>query len=109
MDMRKKLGKSLSGQTLHAMGDRYEGIIAAVEDKALRNRFTTRTEIEPVIEFEDGMQIVLNRGMRYELIERFGPESDDWIGKPLVVSCRRVERTDSKTGELIVAWQKFLP
>ena len=57
MDMSKRLGRWLSGATLHARGDRYKGVIASVEDQPLRNPFTTKTTREPVIVFADGMKV----------------------------------------------------
>lgn len=66
------LGVWLTGETVHAMGNRYDGEIANVTEQMVRNRFTTKQD--PV----------------------------------LVGGCRRVERADSKTGQPIVSWQKFL-
>lgn len=108
MDMRTKLGIWLTGETVHAMGDRYEGVIAEVAEQMVRNRFTTKTGPVLVVVFTDCKQLVLNRTMQFELMERFGHNSDHWLGETIVVGCRRVERADSKTGQPIVSWQKFL-
>ena len=109
MDMSKRLGPWLNGATLHALGDWYEGVILSVEDQSIRNPFTTKTTREPVIVFADGMKAVPTIPMRHELIERFGPETGDWIGQTLVVACRPVERLDAKTGRTSVKYEKYLP
>ena len=108
MDMRKKLGVWLSGGAIHAMGDRYEGTIAHVVEHEVRNKWTTKTTVESVIVFDDGKQLVLTRPMKFELIDRFGHESDDWIGERIVLGCRRVDRTDPKTGNSEVRFEKYL-
>jgi hypothetical protein len=107
MDMRMKLGPWLTGGVVNAMGGRYQGTIGAVEDREVRNKWTTKTTLEPVVLFEDGKQLVLSPRTQLELIKRFGYESDTWTGKQIVIGCRAVKRTD-KNGQALVTWEKFL-
>jgi hypothetical protein len=69
MDMRKKLGVWLTGVTLHAMGDAYEGTIAAVEDREIFDRFKREAAVETVIRFSDGKLLVVNRRMQLALMD----------------------------------------
>jgi hypothetical protein len=100
--MTRKMGPWLTGAAVHAMGDRYDGIIAAVEEQEVRNRWTTRTSLEDVVVFGDGKRLVLSHGMRLELIARFGSESNDWLGQPISLGTRAAERKGQ------VSWERFL-
>jgi len=108
MDMRNTLGVWLTGAVVHALGDRYTGTIVEVVRQEVRNRWTKRTALECVVVFTDGKQLVLNRGMQLALIERFGHESDEWVGRRIALTCRRLEHIDAKTGKLLVTWRKIL-
>lgn len=108
MDMREKLGIWLTGSVVHALGGRYTGTIAKVIEQTVHNKWKGATTLEAVIVFEDGKQLVLNRGSQFELMERFGYETDRWVGARISVGSRSVERSDKKTGEVITTWQKFL-
>jgi hypothetical protein len=100
--MTKKLGVWLSGGAIHAMGDRYDGTIAAVEEQPVRNKWKMQTSMEDVLIFEDGKQLVVSHSMRLELIARFGSESDDWIGQSISLATQRAERK----GQVI--WERVL-
>lgn len=107
MDMRSKLGEWLTGDSLHALGDRYDGVVERVEDQQIRNKFTTKLAAQTVMVFQDGKQLVLNRKMIQILIGRWGATSEDWIGQQLAVACRPSERRDAKTGAPM--WERYLP
>lgn len=96
-DMRKHLRRWIDDALLRQLGDRYEGVITSVVEKTLRNRYTCTRELQPVIEFEDGLQLVPNITMRRTLIEFFGTDADEWIGRRIVVYRHRVEHTDPDT------------
>lgn len=108
MDMRNKLGVWLSGSVVHALGDRYAGTIANVVERAVHNKWKGQTTLEAVIVFEDGKQVVVTRGFQFELMERFGFDTNEWVGARISIGSRPVERTDKKTGEVVTTWQKFL-
>jgi hypothetical protein len=108
MDMRTRLGPWLTGTALHALGGSYRGTIASVIEQEIFNRWTRQRTRELVIVFTDGKKVVLNRGMQLELIDRFGYESDNWIGCPIELISQPVERVDRRTGEAHVSWQKLL-
>jgi len=93
--------------TLHAMGGRYAGLIAEVVASDLHNRFRGgAVQREPVITFADGWRLVPNLQMRHVLIDHLGAETDDWIGRTLVVSLCPL--ADRKTGAVTGRWQKVV-
>ena len=53
MDMRKHLRRWLNHRELEQMGGRYDGIVAAVAEQNVRNRFTAQREAQPVIRFAE--------------------------------------------------------
>jgi hypothetical protein len=106
MDMNRHLRRWLNGTALRReFGGHYEGIIAEVLEEKLKNTFTATKELQPVIVFEDGWRLCPNIGMRRALINIFGPETKDWVGRRIVVFQRRVERT-SDSGGVIEAFEK---
>jgi hypothetical protein len=105
MDMTRHLKKWLNDAELRRMGDRYEGVVASVTEEPIRNRFTAQKQVEPVISFEDGWRVIPNVGMRKALIEFYGANSDDLIGRRLIVFRHRVERKDAN-GDTVERWQK---
>ena len=65
MDMRRHLNRWLSITVLSNMADgAYEGIIEKVSEESLNNKFAGQRQIQPVIKFTDGWQIVPNMTMR---------------------------------------------
>jgi hypothetical protein len=102
--MTKFLKQLLNDRELLRLGGRYEGVIAAVHVEPMRNRFKGTTGDEPVIVFHDGWRLVPNYGMRLLLIEHFGAESNDWIGRTVVVVRHLVDTTDRRTGEIAGRW-----
>ena len=106
VDMRRHLRRWLDNAVLRELGDRYEGIIANVVERTLRNRFTCTRELQPVIEFEDGLRLVPNITMRRTLIEFFGADTEGWIGRRVVVYRHRVERTDPDSGKVLERFEK---
>jgi hypothetical protein len=58
-----------------------EAFIAAV-----RSREFEDGSVKPVIHIEDGRGVVLNQTRLKTLIGSFGPNSDNWIGKPIIIS-----------------------
>lgn len=106
MDMTKFLKQLLNDRELARLGGRYQGTIAAVHVEAMRNLFKNTTAEEPVIVFEDGWRLVPNYGMRVLLIEHFGAESDEWIGRTVVVVRHLVDETNRRKGEIVGRWVK---
>jgi hypothetical protein len=108
MDMRRRTGPWLSGAAVHALGGRYDGTIRDVVEQDVRNKWTGATTREVVIVFEDLKQLVLNQSTQFELMERFGPESDEWIGQTIAFVSRAVSSVDTKTGEVKARWERVL-
>jgi hypothetical protein len=110
MDMRRHTRRWLNDTALASEFDgTFEGVIAAVTEEQVRNRFTAQRELQPVIAFaEGGWRVVPNLGMRTALIEMLGPETDQWIGRRISIHRRRVERADKATGEIRSSWQKVV-
>ena len=104
MDMTRYLKQLLNDRELRRLGGRYEGTIVAVHAERMHNRFKGLTAEEPVITFHDGMRLVPNYGMRLLLIERFGAETDEWIGRTVIVVRHLVESSDRRTGEVAGRW-----
>jgi hypothetical protein len=101
--MTNKMGPWITGAVIHALGGRYVGRIAAVEERTLYNRFTKRTAPEVVIVFDDGRQLVPSQGMRVELSTRFGTETDHWIGEWIALGARPGPVRNGKP-----TWERFL-
>ena len=91
VDMTKHLRPYLIVSALEAMGGEYEGVVEAVTEELIRNRFTGQKTFEPVISFVDGKRIVLNATMLRQCIEWFGADSNGWIDCRLRLFLRRVE------------------
>jgi hypothetical protein len=108
VDMRRHLRRWLNDTELIRRGGRYEGIIENVLEETVRNRFTAQREQVPVIVFADGWRIIPNLSMRTELIEIFGPQSDEWLGRRLTIFRRRIEQRDRTTGEIRERFQKAI-
>ncbi len=111
MDMRTDLNRRatwITGTLVHALGDCYLGTIAEVVQREVRNRWAKGrdTTLENVIVFADRKELVLSLNMQTELTNRFGPESNDWIGEAIAIGCRRVEQ--KKAGQMVVVWHKVL-
>jgi hypothetical protein len=106
MDMRKHVPRWLNSAALATMDDRFEGEIVDVREQQIRNRFTTERQLEPVIYFPDGWRLIPNIGMRKELVQLLGPETNTWKGHRLVVYQAPIERTNKATGEVTVAYEK---
>ncbi len=100
------LRRWLNDKALTEMGDRYEGRIEDVVEQQIRNRFTAQKQLEPVIVFEDGWKLIPNISQRRALCEFWGPETDDWAGRVLVVYRHRQERVDAATGRSRVTYEK---
>lgn len=105
--MKRHLHRWLNDEALKQMtNEAYEGRIKAVVEEVIRNKFNSQKNQEPVINFEDGWRLVPNIGQRKTLIELFGSsETEDWVGRVIVVFRRQVERTD-KQGRTRVTWEK---
>jgi hypothetical protein len=68
------------------MGGRFVGEIFSVTEQPLHNRWTREITREHVIVFLDcEYKLVLGDRIREQLCERFGDESDDWIGKVIAI------------------------
>jgi hypothetical protein len=100
MDMRRFLKPSLTVSTLQALGGEYEGVIASVTDEEMRNRFTGQKAFEPVVTFDDGKRLVLNKGVLLKCITWFGPDSASWVGRRLKVFLHSVPTVNRETGEM---------
>jgi hypothetical protein len=105
MDMRRHLRRWLNDAALREMHDRYEGRITSATEELIRNRFTAEKQLEPVISFDDGFRMIPNVGQRRQLIEFWGANTEDWIGRTLIVFRHRVERKDAN-GDTVERWQK---
>lgn len=92
MDMRRHLHKWLNNDTLREMGDHYEGRIRDVVEEKLNNRFKGKKALEPVITFEDGWRLCPNISQRRALVELWGPDTEEWLGRRLTVYRQRIER-----------------
>jgi hypothetical protein len=77
---------------LEQMDGAYAGVIADVVLEEMRNKYTAKYEKNPVIVFEDGWRIVLNKGMRKDLLHSLGSESDNWIGASIRIFLRPMTR-----------------
>ena len=92
MDMRRHLKRRMTNHDLEQMGDTYHGVIADVVVEEMRNIYTTKYEEQPVIVFEDGWQLVPNLGIRRDLTDWLGFESDNWIGASIRIFLRPMTR-----------------
>lgn len=98
VDMNRYQRRFLNEAALRQMdGERYEGIIDTVIEEPLRNRFTGTKELQPVIVFDDGWRLVPNITMRQALIAWWGPDTEEWIGRRVIVYRHRAERVIEKT------------
>ncbi len=59
-----------------------EAIIVSVQ----RREFEESGETKPVVHLEDGRGVVLNQTRLKAMIRAFGPNSDNWIGKPIMIN-----------------------
>jgi hypothetical protein len=86
-------------------GGRYTGVIKAVIEAPLFNRFkggdTGRRE-ELVLKFEDGERAGVNVSMMKTLERLYGPETDGWCGKRVSIFAKHGKRVNRKTGELLM-------
>ncbi len=98
MDMSRHVPCWINNPELQRLGGRYEGTIARVIEQVVHNRFRPKAEKqpEPVIVFADAYRLVPNITMRRLLMERFGPETDAWVGERLVVVCRSAGGRETK-------------
>ena len=106
MDMTRFLKSYLNVPELQKLGGTYEGVIENVTEAEIRNRFTTRTTKEPVLEFEDGRRMVLNLTMLKECIGALGADSTSWSGQAVRVSLQRIETQNHTSAETRVAWHR---
>ena len=106
MDMRRHLIRLITLSVLEEMGDRYEGVIAEVIEEPVRNKFKGTKNLEPVIVFGDGWRYVPNIAARRALIGFWGSETDDWIGRRLIVFRTPMQRKDAKSETTITRWEK---
>ena len=110
MDMREFLHRKLTNSELQAREDmRYEGRIVRVEPHRVFNKFKfTTKEIVPVIFFEDGWEWIPNLSARRALIEAWGSETDDWIGRCMAICLRAVTRTEKESGRAVERMEKHV-
>ncbi len=102
--MRATLPRWLKNDVLEERGGTYTGTVESVGMRQIRNPFTTEIVDEPVITFGDGYKLVPNVGMRRDLMDMFGHETDDWCGREITVSLSKV--VSRRTGE--VRWVKVV-
>jgi len=102
MDMKQFIRPYLTLAELEKRGGEFEGVIASVTDTYVRNPFTTERTREPMIQFQDGTRLVLNKTALKQCIGWFGAESENWIGRRLRVFVQSVERVNRTTGEVTV-------
>ena len=77
------------------MGGSYEGTTATVVLEKICNPFTGQRELQPVITFTDGYQMVPNFGMRQTVVDSYGAETDIWVDRRLRVFLRPMTRRHS--------------
>jgi len=106
MDMTRHLRRYINLPELEKLDGYYEGVIADVTEQPLRNRFTYRKEVNPIILFEDGYCTVPNNGMRRALIEEFGKETDLWKGRSIIVASRPVSESQQQEEQRSARKQK---
>lgn len=110
MDMRKHLPPNLwiNLDELRRRGDKYDGVIVRVVDKKCQNRFAKagedKLQVQPVIQFIAGMELIPTITMRKQLMEALGDDTDLWIGQGL--SLQRVCLSDERTGKEV--WRRQL-
>lgn len=97
MDMRTTLPRWLKNEVLEELGRSYTGTVENVAMRRIRNPFTTEVVDEPVITFVDGYKLVPNVGIRRDLKDMFGHETDDWYGREITVLLQEV--VSKRTGE----------
>ena len=97
--MRKHLKRNMNNSDLEQMDGSYEGVIVEVTLEEMWNRHRGKREEHPIITFEDGWRIVPNIGMRRDLVDGFGPESEDWIGSRVRIFLRPMARKDTSGKE----------
>jgi hypothetical protein len=109
-DMTRHLKPWLTDAQLKAMGGVFEDVIAAVTEEPIRNRFkpTLPKSVEPVISFEaSGYRLVPNKSILQQLIDWFGKDSDDWIGRRVRIVRHCVETTNQQ-GQVRRRWQRAI-
>lgn len=108
MDMTKHLRRWLNLDSLRLEFDgRYEGRISDVIEEKLNNHFKGEKGLEPVLVFSDGWRLCPNLSQRRALIEFWGKDTNDWIGRELVVFLSLVEKRHPKTNEVVrTTWEK---
>lgn len=106
--MRRHVATWINDSLLVQLDGRYEGVISGVTEQVVRNRYTAQQELHPVITFSDGHRLIPNIGARRALIEMFGPKTEGWDGRRLVITRRRIERTNRETGKATSAWEKVV-
>jgi hypothetical protein len=95
-DMTRHLKRWLTTTALSGMGGEFDGVIAAVTEEPIRNKYTGLTSTEPVIMFEEGgYRWIPNKSALQKLIGWFGAESTDWNGRRVRIYLVPVE---SKNG-----------
>ena len=103
--MTRHLVRWLNNKYFDEFGD-YTGRIDDVIEETIRNSYTGEKKLEPVILFEDGLRLLPNIGQRRALIDLFGPETDDWIGREIQVYRTRTVRIDKATGAERIKFEK---
>jgi len=78
--MTKHLRRWLNEASFRDMGGAYDGVIQAVTEELVHNRFTGQRTLQPIIHFDDGWLLLPNLTQRKALIEIFGAETDAWVG-----------------------------
>jgi hypothetical protein len=76
----------------------YWGVVARVEVQSLWNKHTKTDERDPtpVIVFEDGLQLPLNKQARLALMASWGRDTDRYVGRRLGVYLKLVEFPNAK-------------
>jgi hypothetical protein len=86
------------------MGGEFEGVIAAVTEEPIRNKYTAQKSIEPVITFEEGgYRLIPNKSALQRLIGWFGAESTNWIGGRVRIYLVEVELKNGRK-----QWQRSI-
>jgi hypothetical protein len=106
--MRRHLATWVNDLLFERLGGPLEAGIVSVTEQMVRNRFTAQRELQPVIALDSGHRWIPNITARRALIEMFGAETDNWIGRRIAISRRRVERVNRETGESRETWVKVV-
>ena len=108
MDVRKMLPKRITNDELKQRGGSYTGTVSEIDWKETWNKYDRKKTEQLHLTFPDGYTLIPNISMIRTLKDKFGYESDDWIGMKITVRLKKFTFIDKKTGEEKVRWEKYI-